>query len=368
MLKPIAQPFCTPALHACRRMQVRLLEWLSDTAVASASITRPNIGNVVATTIEADWLWQFLQREADGRLLLERTVTLADMSLDDKNLLRLWIQVVSSIENQFQPGPASWPNHQTDPAISSVAWRALKELMEAFYEKGLKSANGLPYDALGQPTAGMGVTYQLFMNEFRDAHRLNPNPDAREVCVLCGGPLGQTPEADHWVSKGKFPLLSVCGKNLLPTCGDCNSTSNKGEKPVYTNGSTTAFHDWFHPYFRHSNGAIAISYDLAKREIQVTANAPTDATRVANIDRLLNLSERWTREFKAEYVAEQTAIYKRIENGSLNLSQADIQRHIQNEQLALVPSEPNHEINVNVYSALLDTARLAAWEVELGLQ
>ena len=87
--------------------------------------------------------------------------------------------------------------------------------MEAFYEKGLNSTNGIPYLSDGIPTAGGGVTYAQFVQEFREAHRLNQNHDAREVCVLCGGPLGQTPEVDHWIAKSAYPLLSVCADNLL---------------------------------------------------------------------------------------------------------------------------------------------------------
>ena len=127
---------------------------------------------------------------------------------------------------QFQtPPPIAWPVER--PGIDSTVWKAFKTLMEAFYEKGLRS--GLPYRLDGKPVASGGVNYKDFVKTFRDQHRLNPNPDAREVCVLCGGPLEDS-EVDHWIAKSAFPLLSVCANNLLPICGKCNSTSNKGEK------------------------------------------------------------------------------------------------------------------------------------------
>ena len=81
-----------------------------------------------------------------------------------------------------------------------------------------------------------GLTYAQFLQVFREAHRLNHTPGAREVCVLCGGPLGQTPEVDHWISKSTVPVLSVCADNLLPACGDCNSPTNKANKPVHASG------------------------------------------------------------------------------------------------------------------------------------
>jgi hypothetical protein len=52
---------------------------------------------------------------------------------------------------------------------------------------------------------------------FPDAHRLNQHPGAGEVCVLCGGPLFQMPQADHWISKSTVPELSVCADNPPPS-------------------------------------------------------------------------------------------------------------------------------------------------------
>lgn len=67
--------------------------------------------------------------------------------------------------------------------------------MEAFYEKGFRS--GLPYLPDSTPTAAGGVKYSDYVLDFRDTYRLNTAPDAREVCVLCGGPLGDLPHIDH---------------------------------------------------------------------------------------------------------------------------------------------------------------------------
>ena len=105
--------------------------------------------------------------------------------------------------------------------------------MEAFYEKAFRA--GLPYLEDGTPTTTGGVTYAQFVRAFRDRHRLNPHPDAREVCVLCGGPLGETPPVDHWIAKSEFPLLSMCNTNLTLVCGTCNSPSNKGKSNMNHN-------------------------------------------------------------------------------------------------------------------------------------
>lgn len=365
MLKPIHHVPCSPALRACRRLQEHLLTWLCDPAVDVGDVTKANLQPPrVPTQIEADWLWNFLLKVDSGRTLLSRAQVITGMSPADKLAMLTWGQAVAVLSTQFQPNPPAWP--QGKPAIPSDSWLAFKELMEAFYEKGLRS--GLPYAVNGTPVNNGGVNYADFVQAFRDTHRLNPAPGAREVCVLCGGPLGQTPEVDHWIAKSTFPLLSVCADNLLPICGECNSTSNKGEKPVHMGG---AFTDWFHPYLRHANGAIQLRYNLQTLSISASATNPADSPKVTNLDSLLNLASRWTREFKSEYIKQQGELIKREQlrkkQGLPSFTQPEIHVHIQTKQAVLLSTEPHHEVHSALFSAMLDQARLASWQVELEL-
>ncbi|MDD5336784.1 MAG: HNH endonuclease [Rhodoferax sp.] len=239
-------------------------------------------------------------------------------------------------------------------------------LLEAFYERGLKS--GLPYLADGTPVVAGGVTYASFVQAFRDAHRLNHDPKAREVCVFCGGPLGDTPHVDHWINKGAFPLLSVCADNLQLICSTCNEAPNKGDKPVHSAGS---FADWFHPFLRHANGTLALDYVLPEFAVKCTAAQPEDQPKVDNLDRLLNLADRWTREFKAEYAKQQDVLRgrerRRVSRGQARHSQSEIQTYVQHWKNDLLPSEPHHEVHQALCAAMLEPARLAAWHNELGL-
>lgn len=365
MLKPINQPLCCGALNACRNLQVKLTHWLCDPAIGAGDI---NVNNLtpphVPSQIEADWLWAFLQKKDDGKSLLERAQTLADMPVTDKQLLSDWVNSVDNLVSQFQQSPPIWPI--TRPDIPDTAWEAFKELMLAFYKKAFRS--GLPYLADGTPVATGGVNYAQFVDAFRNAHRLKPDPNAREVCVVCGGPLGQTPEVDHWIAESAYPLLSVCADNLLPSCGDCNSTSNKGPKPVHSDGTFT---DWFHPYFCHPNHSIRLVYDLQTHSITATATSPTEMVKVNNLDKLFNLSERWTREFKAEYSRQQEVLLKRerrrINNSQARHTQAEVLAHLQNVQDDLLQNEPHFEVHSVLCSAMLEKSRLAAWQTELGL-
>lgn len=363
MLKPIIQPLCCGALHACRNLQVKLTEWLCDPAVGATDINEANLTPPrVPSQIEGDWLWAFLQKIDAEKSLLIRAQTLANMTVTDKELLREWVNSVSNLARQFQTTPPSWPI--TRPAISNEAWNAFKELMQAFYKKAFRS--GLPYLTDGTPVATGGVNYAQFVDAFRNAHRLNSDPNARDVCVVCGGPLGQTPEVDHWIAESAYPLLSVCPDNLLPSCGDCNSTSNKGTQSVHSDG---IFTDWFHPYFCHPNECISLDYDLQARSITAAATIPSEAMKVTNLDKLFNLSKRWTREFKAEYAKQQEILIKherqRIKSNQSRHTQDEILEHLQNVQNDLVSSEPHYEVHSVLCAAMLDPSRLVAWKSEL---
>lgn len=237
--------------------------------------------------------------------------------------------------------------------------------MEAFYEKGFHS--GLPYLPNGTPASTGGVNYADYVSAFRDAHRLNPAPHAREVCVLCGGPLGDTPHVDHWIIKSAFPLLSVCADNLQLICSTCNEAPNKGDKPVHSAGS---FADWFHPYLRPGNGALHMAYMLPELSVRCSAITPIDQPKAEKLDALLNLSGRWTREFKAEYAKHQDVLVRRerhrLQSAQARHTQVEILSYIQQWQADLAASEPHHEVHQALAVALQEPSRLAAWHSELA--
>lgn len=360
MLKPISQPFCCAALNACLDLQIHLLRWLCNPSTAAVDVTQGNlVPPLVPTQIEANWLWNFLYGRKQTRL--EQAKIIAAMEPGEKQALLTWIDTVVALDDQFQSVPSPWPT--AVPAIPAASWTAFKNLMQAFYERGLKS--GLPYRPDGTPVAGSGVCYADYVKAFRDAHRLNPDSDAQEVCVLCGGPLGQTPEVDHWIAKSAFPLLSVCADNLLPICGECNSTVNKGEKEVHNAGS---FSDWFHPYLRPGNGGVRINYVLSERVVHCDAILAADTPKVDHLDRLLNLSDRWTRKFKAEYLAKQKELFNLKRRGRGPSDLASLHSYLTDYQVAMDETGPDYEVRQALAAAILEPACLAAWYSELDLE
>ena len=354
MLKPIHRVACSPALAACQQLMRRFALWLCDHQLSGVSITQANLRASMGSAIEGDWLWLLLAGASGTKALLDKAKRIADLSPAEKTGLQQWIQAVSALAQHFGPTP---------PAALPVAppnqwgsqdehWKAFKALMVAFYEDGLRG--GLPYAANGAPTTDvtLRVSYDQFVREFRAAHRLDSHPDAREACVLCGGPL-VLPAVDHWLAKTTFPLLAVCADNLLPICGECNVAPQKGQKAVHTGG---AFSDWFHPYLRHANGAIRLRYDEATPSVRVESATPADAVKVQNLDILLNLGQRWTREFKAEYRRLQREAQRRY-RGDVRA----LQHRIMDYRRSLSAAEPHHEIHALLAEALLDPARLQAF-------
>lgn len=354
MLKPIHRVACSPALASCQQLMRRLALWLCDPQVSGASVTQANLQANMGSAIEGDWLWQLLAGSTGTKALLDKAKRIADLPLAEKSGLQQWIHAVNTLAQHFgQTPPAALPaNPPNGWGARDERWASFKALMVAFYEEGLRG--GLPYAANGAATAdaALRVSYDQFVREFRAAHRLDPHPDAREVCVLCGGPL-VLPAVDHWLAKTAFPLLAVCADNLLPICGECNVAPQKGQKDVHTSG---AFSEWFHPYLRHAEGAIRLRYDEATPSVRVESATPADTAKVQNLDSLLNLGQRWTREFKAEYRRLHREAQRRY-RGDLPA----LQQRLMDYRQSLSAAEPHHEIHALLAEALLDPARLQAF-------
>ncbi|QIR94366.1 hypothetical protein FR729_15545 [Vibrio alginolyticus] len=363
MLKPIRRVPCSPALAACQQLMQKFSLWLCDPATTSVSLTQQSLQPpVLNSAIEANWLWTFLQRTEKQKTLLERAQVVANMSVQNKTRLTNWINIVSSLQSQFLAAPAPWP---TERPIPEAEWKAFKALLEAFYEKGFRS--GIPFLHDGTPTVAGGVTYANYVDNFRTTHRTNPHPHAYEICVLCGDKLGDTPHVDHWIIKSAFPLLSMCQDNLTLICSVCNESPNKGDKPVHTGGS---FAGWFHPYLRPGSGSLQLNYDLPSFSVKCTTINVADQARADNLDSLLNLTSRWTREFKAKYASHQDTLrrreQKKISNGQNRHTQLDIQAYVTQWQSDLNAGEPNYEVLNTLAEALLEPDRLSAWHSELS--
>lgn len=363
MLKPVHRLNCRPALAACRQLMQRFALWLCEPAVRGADVDRANLRTRMPSSIEADWLWELLGRVSGEQTLLDRARAVADLPGSEKQGLAAWIRAVVDIAQHFsaQP-PAALPCRPPNAwTARGSKWTSFRTLMVSFYEIGLKEM-GVPYRCDGAPTgtASERVDYEDFVAEFRLRHRLDPHPDAYEVCVLCGGLLNRS-HVDHWVSKSEFPILAVCADNLLPSCDDCNEAPNKGQKKVHTDGR---FDDWFHPYLRHPNGEIHLQYVRAEFAIKVDSHSPENQRRAETLDELLNLGERWTRKFKAEvHLKEQEVARRKAERAARGLPPLDaasLRSMLLDYRDSLNDQSPDFEVRRVVAYVLLEPARIQA--------
>lgn len=59
---------------------------------------------------------------------------------------------------------------------------------------------------------------------------------------------------------------------------------------------------------------------------------------------------------------------RRIKRGEARHTQDEVWVHLKSVQDDLVPTEPHHQVHDVLCVAMLDNARLASWQIELGLQ
>lgn len=133
------------------------------------------------------------------------------------------------------------------------------------------------------------------------------NNDLR-ACPMCDGSPPSSvngkrlSDLDHFLPKTRYPFLSVHPSNLVPVCLECNQRI-KGEKdPLEINGSIKLANS-FHPYAeRPAHEQIEVTWEcpdagpLVVRIKEPKAEEPSP--RIASLNRLLALEERWAGRWK----------------------------------------------------------------------
>jgi len=355
MLRPITL-VCQPALDACHALQTRLVLWLCESGRVAADVTEANLRALHVNPIVGDWLIAFLNKEHEHVTLLSRAVSIAGLPTVDRALIVSWLNSSNNIMDQFQNTPPAWP--QKPVCNVPHAWNTVKDLLTQFYSKGL--GEGLPFDQNGNPVAAGGVNRGVFVAAFKQAH-------GDRSCVLCDGPF-ISPEVDHWIAKKHFPSLSTAAHNLIPTCHDCNSRANKGEKPVWQN-TGNAFDDWFHPVFRPAYGCL-IPTHRTMQGVVVTSTSAAHTQRVQKLDGLVKLSQRWTSEFKAQTRAYKNSLRGQVRRGSIQSTTNALAAELQELRLKIAdenPLEANSIIRNLTLSILQEPAKLDALLIELTM-
>lgn len=112
-----------------------------------------------------------------------------------------------------------------------------------------------------------------------------------------------------------------------------------------------------------------MGYVLPELSVRCSAGTPIDQPKAGKLDVLLNLTSRWTREFKAEYAKHQDVLIRReqrrLQNAQARHTKGEILSYIRQWQANLSASEPHHEVHEALAAALQVPSRLAAWHSEL---
>lgn len=349
MLHPIQLPDSHIALMRTVELQARLMDWICNPATTAADVTLVNLS--LREPDVAEWLNWF----AGLQDILPAMAYIAD-SQQEKSAIKDWFKGSLRFAEHFDDtnaAPTAWPTPLPFPEPTAAH---VSKLLLRFYTAAYQGGNGLPYDSVGNPCE-RGLKWEQYREAIRSAN-------FERVCPGCDGDLNAGEEFDHWIGKATYPSLSVCPENLVLLCHKCNSTGQKGTQPTYSAGAAP-FADWFHPWLRQAEGKFSLSINGAN--VTLAENDPADAARIANLDRLLGLSGRWSDEATSQVGSFLTTLKVLLESNA-KLSEADarvalIQR--QRETVKSIGKQPHSMVRKAVLDeALANLATIQSWMVE----
>lgn len=291
MLHHINPPTCAPQFDEIVCFQRHVLAFACD-----AATTLPLTIEQCQTWFNNDigsWLWEKLwtNRRSGQRVhspfhkaleklirYVTRRTTLRSQILDAFDHDITFHQNLNNVTFEF------WYRTR----LSAAAQKAVRGLMQAFYTDLLSS--GFPS---GIHTLTHNIDRDALIAAFWAA-----NPKL-EVCPACDSAREDTidtkiyADADHYLPKAKYPFLSVHPANLVPLCIACNRTF-KGDRDPLDKGVAALTHN-FHPYTNPAVGHITVQVTRTKGVpvVQIADNAGMPSRRVANLNRVFRLEERW---------------------------------------------------------------------------
>lgn len=207
----------------------------------------------------------------------------------------------------------AFPKHIADggyrlsdlPACSMDGHTALKDLCTCLYKI---VAGGLPKS----PKSSSGkelFSSALLRRKFREL-----NGEFGRVCPVCARDVYFSEwegDVDHYFPKSAHPALTFHPYNLLPTCADCNGPKNKSFKDPIDRKDVGAgeLRTVFLPYLRAASQEVELgvveSPDV-ELDLKIAINPGPGGDRwtrkrIENMDRLYNLSSRWSGILEGTY-------------------------------------------------------------------
>ncbi|MEN6413442.1 MAG: hypothetical protein ABFC84_11920 [Veillonellales bacterium] len=345
MLHTINLPSCIQHLEWIVRFQRVLLYALCNSSVAAANVTIIWV-KTQCPDVDHDWIEQFCGWAIKGKSMLNRMQTVASLSIADKRALvnhykrNIRYSEAFGSTNPSPPAVAPLPN-----GLSTLAATAYSDFFEMFYAPIFYDQKGYSINAID--LNGERFTRNKYLTAYHAAN------DNLKVCPLCDGGMDGA-ELDHWMAKKYLPELNCYPQNLVEICGACNKRTNKGEKLVFDKETADPFSKWFHPYLRPAVGLFTV--DRQERKVRLVSDNASIQERLDKLDNLINLSKRWSQEWKTQLKRIEKKIYGARRRGQ-SLDKDALQSKIQawkNETEDEVGIEPYALLAVYILSLALD--------------
>lgn len=345
MLYTINLPSCTLHLEWIVRFQSDLLHALCNSSITTAGVTITWV-KTQRSDIDQDWLERFCGWEIKGKSMLQRMQAVVSLSPADKQALVNHYEKNIRCSEVFDPANSSSPTVAPLPnGLSTAAAATYSDFFEMFYAPVFYNQKGYSINAID--LNGERFTRGKYLTAYHAAN------DNLKVCPLCDGGMDGA-ELDHWMAKKYLPELNCHPHNLVEICGACNERANKGEKLVFDKEMADPFSKWFHPHLRPAVGLFAI--DRQGRQVRLVSANESIQERLDKLDKLINLSKRWSREWKTQLKRIEKKIYGARYRGQA-LDEVALQSRIQawkNEAEDEAGIEPHALLGAYILSLALD--------------
>ena len=287
MLHSINLSACTQHLGWVVQLQGDLLRALCDPAIAAGDVTVDWV-KARRADIGPAWVERFCTWSKEKKSVLDRMRGVAGLPAVDKQSLVAHYERNLRYPDAFNAAlPAPPATTPLKDRLSANGATAFCDFFELFYSP-------IFYRKKGYPIVAPDLNGKPFTKDRYLAACHAANPDMK-VCPLCDGSMDGA-ELDHWLVQKHLPELNCHPQNLLEVCGACNSRTNKGEKLAMDKVPAAPFDNWFHPHLRPAVGLFAVKIQHGKPTL--VSDDPVIQGRLDSFNGLINLSKRWTDEYR----------------------------------------------------------------------
>lgn len=185
-----------------------------------------------------------------------------------------------------------------DRHIADEAYR-LSRLSDLSPEgaEALKNLGTNLYDLVSGGFPGTGT--ELFSSRLLRARFQKENGAFGRVCPVCIRDVmfvSGEGDGDHYFPKASYPALALHEHNLIPTCSDCNQRYKGKKEPVDPRDAGEGeLRTVFLPYLRPAQQEVELTVEGDRIVMKPGPGADGwTGRRIENMDRLYQLSERWS--------------------------------------------------------------------------